>query len=103
MASKKDMLKESMKKAQQPTAASFISKPEEPDPAKKKETKSARTSFLLYPSVYQDFRTLADAMGKSPSELLNDIMRDCVDANRKQIDEWIKFREATAAALKKKT
>lgn len=67
-----------------------------------KETKSARTSFLLYPSVYKDFQTLADALHVSPSELLNTIMKEYVDGHRDIIGKWIEYRQAAEAAFKKK-
>lgn len=95
MAKKADLLKEQMQGASS-AAASYITA-DGP-----KETKSARTSFLLYPSVYEDFRTLADALHISPSELLNNIMRDYVNEHRDLINTWTEYRAAAAAALKKK-
>lgn len=96
MPRKADAIKQQMKEAAaQTAAASYITGDE------KKETKSARTSFLLYPSVYNDFRTLADALRVSPSDLLNTIMRDYVNQHRDLISRELEYRAETAEALKK--
>ena len=93
MARKADSLKAQMQGASS-AAASYVSN------QGPKETKSARTSFLLYPSVYRDFQTLADALNVSPSELLNTVMREYVNQRRDIIVKWTEYREAAAAAFK---
>lgn len=70
--------------------------------SKEKETKSARTSFLLRPSVYEQFKLAASSYGKSPSDYLDIVLQRDNERNRDRIEaERKRLQDAAAAALKK--
>lgn len=99
MASKKDQLKANMEKAaQQTAAASYITSDQGPE---KKENKTARTTFLLRPSVYADFRTISDALRITPNELINTMMEEFVEQHRDILERELEYRRATEEAFKK--
>lgn len=49
-----------------------------------RETKSKKLQLLVYPSIYNKFKELADRQGTSVNNLINEIMREYVDGAGKE-------------------